>query len=120
MGYKWIALVISFTLVWVSVYYAIIPAVSFLFLSTKESSELKDILLKIIPETAQIDTDIIPNKDLFVIAWDLNNRTPRFFSKESYEKYTKEKDATVNHHLSLSEMVLASAVTPYYFRPAEI
>lgn len=52
-----------------------------------------------------------------VTAWDLNNRSPRFFSKHTYGKFTETE---LDHNLTLSEMVLASAVTPYYFRPAEI
>lgn len=58
---------------------------------------------------------------MLITAWDLNNRTPRFFTKLNAKKYTKEKYGnSYNHDLTLAEMTLASANTPYYFKPAVI
>ena len=54
---------------------------------------------------------------MLITAWDLNNRSPRFFTKDNYDLY---KEANFNHHLSLAEMTYASANTPYYFQPAVI
>lgn len=116
MGYKWIALVVTLVFTWIMVFNVMLPSVNFLFLSTKDAKVLNDILLKYIPEGTTIN-EIMPNNELFVVAWDINNRSPRFFSKYSYGKYQENK---LDHNLTLSEMVLASAVTPYYFRPAEI
>lgn len=48
-----------------------------------------------------------------ITAWDLNNRTPRFFSKW-YQKNDKNSD------MSLLDMVYASATTQFYFKPAVI
>lgn len=116
MGYKWIALIISFILTWVFVYKAILPVVNFMFLSTKDASVLAEKINEMIPEKLLI-TDIMDDKQLMITAWDINNRSPRFFSKDSYGKY---EETFLDHNLTLSQMVLASAVTPYYFRPAEI
>lgn len=49
-------------------------------------------------------------------AWDINNRSPRFFSKKTFGKFTQKE---LDHNLTLSDMITASAVTPYYFTPAE-
>jgi len=54
---------------------------------------------------------------MLLTAWDLNNRSPRFFTKKNYDKFTDKK---FQHNLKLSEMTWASANTPYYFKPAVI
>ena len=64
-------------------YYGVIPSVVYLFASSQESSVLKSALVKpaFIPDNASIQDAI--TDDLFITAWDLNNRSPRFFSKWS-------------------------------------
>jgi len=52
-----------------------------------------------------------------MLAWDFNHRTPRFFSKWSQANLRNE---TFNHDMTMDNMVWASAVTPYYFKPAVI
>lgn len=115
MGYKWYAVIAVFFLVWLIVYDAILPGVNFLFLSTKDASVLENKLNSLIPQDMSIQ-DVV-TKDLYLTAWDLNHRTPRFFSKTSQKKMTS---AEANHDMPLSKMVLASAATPYYFKPATI
>jgi predicted acylesterase/phospholipase RssA len=116
MGYKWVALVVTFVFTCWTIYSMVIPGVNFLFLSTKDASVLKDKIEELISKDLLI-SDILPENELMVTAWDINNRSPRFFSKWSYGRF---QDADLDHNLTLSEMVLASAVTPYYFRPAAI
>jgi patatin-like phospholipase/acyl hydrolase len=53
----------------------------------------------------------------FITAWAINDRTPRFFSQFSFKNW---RDPKFNHDMTLNEMVLASAATPYYFKPAMI
>lgn len=60
MGYKWISLMVSLIFTWILVYWAILPGVNFLFLSTKDATELKAKILEIIPENLQI-ADIMEN-----------------------------------------------------------
>jgi hypothetical protein len=58
---------------------------------------------------------------MLITAWDLNNRSPRFFTKLNAKKYTAANtDKKFTHDLKLSEMTWASANTPYYFKPAVI
>lgn len=54
---------------------------------------------------------------MLITAWDLNNRSPRFFTKKNFNDY---KDKKFQHDLGLFEMTWASANTPYYFKPAVI
>jgi len=105
-------------LVMILFYFAIIPSLNFLFLSTKEAKDLKDALIKddFIPEDSDIQK--IVSHDMLITAWDLNNRSPRFFTKKNAEKY--KDDPKFKHDLKLSQMTWASANTPYYFKPAVI
>ena len=116
MGYKWVALVFTLIITWVTTFHAVIPSINFFYLSTKDASVLKEKIEELISNDLLI-SDILPENELMVTAWDINNRSPRFFSKWSYGRF---QESDLDHNLTLSEMVLASAVTPYYFRPAAI
>lgn len=100
----------------VILYYAI-QGINYLFFSTQDASVLKDKLINdnFISENLSIQDAI--STDLLLVSWDLNNRSPRFFTKWS-QKNLVEPDN--NHNMSLGEMTWASADTPYYFRPAVI
>jgi len=50
-------------------------------------------------------------------AWDVNNRTPRFFSKFAAKYWDS---ASFDNNLDLGEMTLASMSAPEYFEPATI
>ena len=117
MGLKWYALIISVIIVWSLIYWAIIPAVNFLFLSTKDSSELEKFIIT--PDFIPSDLSIqdVVSDDLYLTAWDLNHRTPRFFSKWSQKNQVSD---VANHNMPLGQMTLASAMTPYYFKPVDI
>lgn len=99
------------------VYFLILPGINFLYLSTKPSSDLKDALISADYLPADIDPETAITEDFMITAWDLNNRSPRFFTKKNAKKYTEEN---FNHALTLDQMTWASANTPYYFKPAEI
>ena len=59
----------------------------------------------------------VEGKDYFLTAWDLDNRTPRFFTKESAQAWTNQ---TFSNDLELGQMVLASMSSIEYFQPAPI
>lgn len=83
IGYKWWALFFtSITLISVF-WYAICPALDEFFSETKPSDILKNSLKKanLVPENYSIQN--ILTKDLYIPAWDFENRTPRFFNKIS-------------------------------------
>ena len=77
---------------------------------------MEDALSKLVPMDADINT-IVDDKEILLTAWDLNNRSPRFFTKWSYENLANEKQ---DSKMALGKMTLASATTPYYFKPATI
>ena len=117
MNYKWITCLLMVLIVFFVFHFAILPVLNFLFNSTKDASVLRTALIKpdFIPDNTSIQNVI--TDDLFVTAWDLNNRSPRFFNKYSQTAYTEKK---FDHTMSLSDMTWASAATPYYFQPAVI
>ena len=84
--------------------------------STHDSTELRTALNKAIDFKELTIHDTITS--LFMTSWDLNNRTPRFFSKWAYDELN-ESDS-YNHTMNLEDMVMATAATPFYFTPAKI
>lgn len=110
MGYKWYALILVAVTIWILSQFVILPAISFLFLSNRSSSVLEK-QLSFIPDDLSIQ-DIAVN-DAYITAWDINGRSPRFFTKWSQEKLPK-------HNMPFKKMILASAATPLYFTPTEI
>lgn len=111
MGYKWYALIIVAVLIWIISQFIVLPAISFLFLSNRSSGVLEK-HLSFIPDDLSIQ-DIAADTDAYILAWDINGRSPRFFSKWSQKELPK-------HDMPFKKMVLASAATPLYFTPTEI
>jgi len=70
-----------------------------------------------IPANLKLD-NIIQGKDLFITAWDLNNRTPRFFSAWTAENWPSTQ--SFNNDLTLGEATLASMSSPEFVEPATI
>lgn len=101
-GYKYYAGTISSVITYSLWRFYLIPFVYYLFHGLKESSVLRDSLNQFIPETVSVQ-DIITD-EVMITAWDINNRTPRFFSKW-YQKNDKD------HDMSFLDMVWASAST---------
>ena len=63
--------------------------------------------------------DIVEGTELQILAWDINNRSPRLFTKWAYDNIGENNDK-VDSKISLLEMTWASANTPMYFTPAVI
>lgn len=63
-------------------FFAIVPLIDFLLNNLKPASVLKDALdaAKFIPDNFSIQDALLP---LFIPAWAINDRTPRFFSQYS-------------------------------------
>lgn len=61
----------------------LLTGVNFLFMSDKDLSALKEKIIgdQLIPEGYKIE-DALPD-EVLLTAWDINSRTPRFFSKWS-------------------------------------
>lgn len=72
-----------------------------------------------IPAALKMD-NIIADKEIFLTAWDLNNRTPRFFSKWTAQNWKSPKDQTFDNDLSLGDATLASMSSPEFVEPATI
>lgn len=117
LSYKWIALLFS-TIVVVLTCYGVITLMVFLFSSNRMADELQKVIEKpdYIPADANVENDLVGDVDTLLIAWDVNNRTPRLFSKWSYKNV---RDAANEHNLTLAQMTVASAATPQYFLPAK-
>jgi len=114
-GYKnWAAAVVGFVMYFFWKY-CVISMIYWLFVGLQESSKLKNALKPLIPADASVQ-DIVTN-DVMITAWDINNRTPRFYSKW-YQK--NEQEPKFNHNMPLIDMVWTSAVTQYYFKPAVV
>ena len=60
---------------------------------------------------------IIAGKQILLTAWDVNNRTPRFFSKYAAKYWNSD---SFNNNLDLGEMTFASMSAPEFFEPATI
>lgn len=82
--------------------------------SNRPIEELKDAIVgdHYIPADLQID-DIVAN-DTMMVSWDVNDRTPRFFSKWSAANL---RDDNNNHNMPVAMMTIASAATPTFFMP---
>jgi hypothetical protein len=117
LSYKWIAVLVS-TIFVVFACYGSIKAFVFFFSSNRPASALEEILIKddYIPKDANVIDDLVGDTDTLLISWDVNHRTPRLFSKWSYQNL---QDAENDHKLTLGEMTVASAATPAYFLPAK-
>jgi hypothetical protein len=125
-NYKFTAVVIAFLVTINFTWIEVIPTINFLFVSQKDSSILRNYLEfpfnqttndAFISDQFSIESDTIEGLDLMMLTWSINDRSPRFFVKESSEM----QDVTYNDSgkiYSLLDMTWASAATPMYFTPA--
>ena len=73
----------------------------------------KAIIGNFIPKDYNVD-DVL-TKEVLITAWDINHRTPRFFSK--WSKKNVKGLANQDYSLSLDQMTMASSSIPLYFYP---
>ena len=93
-----------------------------LFYDAAAHTPAVDVLRAAVIGPAMIPAGLAPSgtlagKDYFLTAWDLDNRTPRFFTKASARDWTNQ---TFSNDLDVGEMVLASMSAIEYFEPASI
>ena len=114
-SYRAISFIFVVALMYLFVANALIPLIRFMFMSNKPSSDLGAKLDELIPKDLSID-DIVTDQVLMT-SWDMNHRSPRFFTKWSYNNlHTKEQES----RLTFNEMVHASANSNIYFYPFEV
>lgn len=113
-NYKWFATIIAVFFFWF-VTVKILTGVNYIYLSNKDISLLEKSIIKndFIPKN--YDVDKVLTKEVLLTAWDINHRTPRFFSKWSKKNIKGQK--AHDYSLSLDQMTLASAAIPLYFYP---
>lgn len=91
---------------------------NYLFNSNKELKVLEDLIINddFIPKG--YSTDDVLFDEFLITSWDINHRTPRFFSKW-VKANVDSTDQKQDYNLTLDEMTMASAATPAYFFPYE-
>lgn len=94
--------------------YLVTQGVSFAFFSTKDISVLQKEINTLIPQGTGVN-DIIDIDDFMLLSWDVNQRTPRFFSKWAVN--TIKDDELQDYDMTFDEMTTASAANIYYFHP---
>jgi len=95
----------------------LVPAIIFYMFSLKEAVELGKTIVNEDFIRSGINIKDIVSDDLFLTAWDLNDRNPRFFNQWSA---INEGQEGFNQNLTVGEMTWASANTPKYFKPVSI
>jgi patatin-like phospholipase/acyl hydrolase len=98
-------------------WWGIIPLINYFINNLKDPQVLKESLDNAGFITENYSIQDIVSEDLLITAWAINDRTPRWFTKYSQIHWTEKK---FNHNMSLNNMVLTSAATPYYFKPVMI
>ena len=115
---KWYVAIYGFIFTFFLFFFCIYPVFYYFVSQVAKSVILKAAIISkdMIPAGLKASS-IIKNKEIFLTAWDLNNSTPRFFSRFSAEYW---KGQTFNNDLTLGEMTLASMSSPEYVEPAVI
>lgn len=113
LQYKYVALIIS-SIITIGFSYGIMRLAFYITNSNKPIDQLEAAIIgpDFIPADLTID-EIVAN-DTMIISWDVNDRTPRFFSKWSAANLRDENN---NHNMPVSKMTMASAATPTFFMP---
>jgi hypothetical protein len=116
---KWYVAVYGFIFTFFLFFFCIYPVFYYMVSKVTTAAVLKAAIISkdMIPATLTMD-NIIPDKDIFITAWDLNNRTPRFFSAWTAEHWPKSQ--SFNNDLTLGEATLASMSSPEFVEPATI
>lgn len=109
-AYRWVILIITFCVMWEINVAAIIPLINYFFISTKDAEVLAQRLKESSGPHATLalfnDQDSIKDilvDDALITAWDLNERSPRTFSKWSYDNLANDEAQVSN--LKLIDMV---------------
>jgi hypothetical protein len=88
----------------------------YLFDSNRPIAELEAAIINDDYIPADMTIDDICAKDTMLISWDVQNRTPRMYSKWAAANLNSTR---ANHNIPVSYMTLASAATSTFFLPLE-
>lgn len=110
-GYKWYALLFTCFMVFLMMYYFLIPVINYVFVKSADNSSLLDPLKEWIPD---IKMENAITDDLLLFSWDINNRQPYIISKKTVKTTTNELYKDLD---SIQEATFLSACNPAYFKP---
>jgi len=113
---RWFALIIAIFFFWL-ITDKILTGVNYLYISDKHIEYLEKKIIKNDFTPKNYDLNNVLGDEVLFTAWDINHRTPRFFTK--WAKKNIKNDKTQDYSLSLDQMTLASAAIPLYFYPYE-
>ena len=102
MGFKWYGLIVAAVLT-MFMSYKIIVKIQYAVIDLKDPKTILD-KLDWIPDDLTIDHS--STEDTFITAWDINNRSPRFFNKWSAKN---QREPQNNHNMKFKEMIWASS-----------
>ena len=77
---KWVTSIVAVFIFW-ALTSKILDAINFVYASNKDISVLQKAIIKpdFIPDNYKIEK--VMSKEFLITAWDINHRTPRFFTK---------------------------------------
>jgi len=117
-SYKWYASIYIFIIIFFLFFFCFYPLFYYAATKLAPNSILKDAIIspEMIPSKLS-NTRTIRDKRYFYTAWDIENRTPRFFSKYSADIWGAQ---TFDNNYDIGDMVLASMSSPEFVTPAVI
>lgn len=117
-SFKWYASVYIFIIIFFLFFFCFYPLFYYAATKLTPNDTLRDSIIKpeMIPKGLG-NTKTIRDKKYFYTAWDIENRSPRFFSKFSAKNWDKQ---TFDNNYDIGDMVLASMSSPEFVTPAVI
>lgn len=112
-GHRYKAAVVTLVIM-TPLMFLVTQGLSFAFFSTKDINVLQKEINTLIPQGTGVN-DILDIDDFMLLSWDVNQRTPRFFSKWAKEHI--KNDPKQDYDMTFDEMVTASGANIYYFHP---
>jgi len=113
-NYKYYALLISLVVFFLLAQY-LVHGIEYAYFSTRSNGVLRPHINAIVPPGYEVNNIVDDVKDVMFLSWDVNNRSPRFFSK--WTKNTHKGDPAADYDFTLDQMVFASASNLRYFHP---
>ena len=114
ISYKIILVWMIWLIVIIALYKGIVPLFYNIYYGLHREGELREALKPYFNHDIMVSESI--TDDIMITAWNYNERRPTFFTK----KNCKYEIDSVLPILDTLDAAVASASTPYYFRPATI
>ena len=120
LGRKYIFLTIGCFVLFAGTYGGV-SALIYLLESTRHIDKLKDALCEFLPYDQKLSEIPVSHvDDILFTSWDVNNRTPRLFSRWTVKEMTKKTNPTEDHDMTMGQMTVASAANSEFFLPFEV